>query len=526
MFYTVNNCGAVGIVKDGYPHELVDEAWTDGRNVKFRENFVEKAKGHTDSFGTSSASALWVQPITVGSDRNWVYASNQRVYYVNPSGSHSDITRVNVSASPIVYAATDVGGWTGGVLGGILVTTNGVDYPQYWAGSGPMDEIPAWPTSHSATCKIIRPHMNYLVALNVTEVSATASSTHSYGHMVWWSNGTDPGALPTSFNYADPNVDAGRTDLAEDPTELVDGLTMGDRFVCYKEGSYWAMDYIGPPYIWRFSKISSVNGALSKNCVAPVGSTSHAVFGNGDIYYHAGGDPTSIVDAKLRRWVFNQIDGTNYKRAFTVSNPLQDEVWFCFPTAGASWCNYAVIWNYRSNTVTIRDIPTLAHAASGIVSAALANSWDSAPGTWDASDAVWNSTGITESSPRLILADHTNKKTFVADQTKQFNNVNFTAYVERTGLSLGDPTRVKLLKSVRPIFDAPVGTEITIRIGAAMDIQSSTTWNSPQTYTVGTSLKVDGFARGRFLAVRFESTGSVNWRLKRYDLEVEWFGKW
>ena len=185
-----------------------------------------------------------------------------------------------------------------------------------------------------------------------------------------------------------------------------------------------------------------------------------------------------------------------------------------------------MIWNYRANTTTIREIPTLAHAASGIVSAALANSWDSATGAWDDSDNAWNSTGITESSPRLILADHANKKTFVADQTKTFNGTNFTAYVERTGLSLGDPTRVKLLKSVRPIIDAPVGTQITIRIGAAMDIQSSTAWNSPQTYTVGTSLKVDGFARGRFLAIRFESTGSVNWRLKRYDLEVEWFGRW
>jgi flagellar hook protein FlgE len=65
-----------------------------------------------------------------------------------------------------------------------------------------------------------------------------------------------------------------------------------------------------------------------------------------------------------------------------------------------------------------------------------------------------------------------------------------------------------------------------VRIGAAMDIQSNTTWNTAQTYTVGTSLKVDGYARGRFLAVRFESTGSVNWRLRRFDLEVEPFGRW
>ena len=519
MFYTIDNCGSVGVVKDAYPHELQDSAWSDARNVRFREGYAEKFKGHTDSFGTTSASALWVQPITVGTARDWIYTTQAKVYYVNPAGTHTDISGYS-------YNANYADGWTGGVLGGIAVMSNGVNTPQYWAGTGNAANLTNWPTSHSATCKVMRAHKSYLVALNVSETSATASQTHTYPHMVWWSQPAEPGSLPTTWDYSSASNDSGRNDLAEDPTHLVDGLTMGERFICYKEGSYWAMDYIGPPYIWRFSKISSVNGALAKNCVTPVGSGNHAVFGNGDIYVHSGGDPTSVVNAKLRRWIYSQIDTSNYDRSFAVTNPLQDEAWFCFPPAGASWCTTAAVWNYRDNTTTIRDIPTLAHAASGIVDAGLANSWNSASGSWDASDAVWNSTGITESSPRLILVDHANKKTFVADQTKQFNNVSFTAYVERTGLSCGDPTRVKLLKSVRPIFDAPAGTEITVRMGAAMDIQSATTWNSPQTYTVGTSLKIDGFARGRFLAIRFESTGSVNWRLKRYDLEVEGFGLW
>ena len=48
---------------------------------------------------------------------------------------------------------------------------------------------------------------------------------------------------------------------------------------------------------------------------------------------------------------------------FTTLNSQQDEVWICFPNslAGATGgrCNEALIWNYRHNTWTKRDLPNI-----------------------------------------------------------------------------------------------------------------------------------------------------------------------
>jgi hypothetical protein len=53
-----------------------------------------------------------------------------------------------------------------------------------------------------------------------------------------------------------------------------------------------------------------------------------------------------------------------------------------------------------------------------------------------------------------------------------------------------------------------------------MKPDDSPTWATAQTYTVGTSVKIDSFASGRYLALRLSSVGGGVWRLRGLELDV------
>lgn len=98
--------------------------------------------------------------------------------------------------------------------------------------------------------------------------------------------------------------------------------------------------------------------------------------------------------------------------------------------------------------------------------------------------------------------------------------VDIRASAERIGMHLGEPDRVKLLRGVWLRIDGPAGTEVSVEVGAAMAPDESPTWQTAQTFTVGTSAKVDCFASGRYLALRLSSVGGGVWRLRGLELDV------
>ncbi len=63
----------------------------------------------------------------------------------------------------------------------------------------------------------------------------------------------------------------------------------------------------------------------------------------------------------------------------------------------------------------------------------------------------------------------------------------------------------------------PNGT-VTVRVGGAMSPDQAPTWSDPVSFTIGSSIKADAFAQGRFLAVEFSA--SVAFRVRSFDLDI------
>lgn len=516
MIVTIDNLGAIGVVRDAYAHEIAPNAWSGAANVRFREGFVEKMRGHTDPFGAPSVIPYHLQPLTVGANRYWIYGGLAKLYYVDNAGTHTNITRQTASVD-VDYSATADKRWNGGVLAGVAILNNAVDAPQQWAGTGKATALSNWPAS--TTCRVIRPHLNHLIALNVTE------SGTNYPHMVRTSQPADPGAVPSSWDYTDATLDCKRFDISDDAGHILDGLSLGDQFIVYTENAYHRMNYVGVPDVWSRQKVAGSQGIAVTNgvCEFPGG---HFVLGHGDIFWHAGGAPQSVFNGRLRKWIFNQLDESNYVRSFVCANPLQNECWVCFVPSGASGATYAAVWNYRDDTTAIRELPTLTHAAPGVVDSTAANNWDSDSETWDSDDTAWDQADITKSAPRLMMAG-AGTKLYLADQSKLFDDSAITAYVQREGLTFGDPKRVKLLKRIVPQFEANAGTAIRVRVGSTMDPATGYAWDDYRTFTAGTDIEIHCEKVGRYLAVEFNSnSATAAWRLKQYAVELNPLGRY
>lgn len=349
--------GSPGIVLDSPAHTLKDEAFSDALNMKFDDNGAESLVSDLSAFSTASVSPLWYQyfpPITAP---KWAYADLVAVHAVDGT-THSDITRASGAYNAVVTER-----WQATVLNGIGILNNTIDVPQAWTDfdtSTLLVDLPNWTSTRRA--KSIRAFKNFLVALYMID------SGTERPYRILWSDSADVGTVPGSWDSTDPATDSREFDLAETSDYLVDCLPMGDVNIVYKEDSTWGMQYIGPPFFFRFWKILSNRGLLHRDCVVstPMG---HVVATQDDIIVHAGQteQSQSVLDRRLKRWLFSSIDPTNFKNSYMFNYPREKSVYFCFPEVGETYSNKAVIWNWGDQSIAVRDLVTTPFISVGPV---------------------------------------------------------------------------------------------------------------------------------------------------------------
>lgn len=503
---------AGGLNTDLSPEELGPGFWSSSQNMRFGDGYASRMRGMTAAFTTPAITPYYLISYATPSAKFIVYAGLITIY------CDDGTTRTAITGTAPTGAIDDR--WTGGAVNGVLVLNNYIDVPRYWAGvpATPFAALPGW--NSAWRCKVMRPFKNYLIALDITK-SGTRTP-----HTVKWSNTLAPGAITASGDWdeTNPAIDAGEQDIAGEDL-LVDCLPLGDVNIIYKERSMWAMSLCGAPYIFRFQKLPGEYGMLARGCAenTPLG---HVVMTSGDIIIHSGQGCTSIANAVIRNYIFSNISQTYYQRSFVTSNPGKNEVWVCFPFGSeASTCNRAAVWNWVDKTWAIRTLTNVTYGTTGKVNySASGIAWSDASTTWETQPGNWNDYDYSPAESRLMLC-HTNPYISLADVgPTDFGSV-ITSTLERTGMHIDNPQNVKVCKAVYPRIDGTTGQTVQIEIGGSMTANVAPTWSAPVTFTIGTDQKIDAFAAGRYLSVRFTHTGYSPWRIRSFDMDVQEQGK-
>jgi len=517
MIKNIPAIGKYGLVIDTPIGDAPIDSFTYCQNVRFRDGMAELMYGHGElSNGTALTGYEPNYCIYNGDslDGYWLILGPDKAYASqNGSATWTDVTRVAGD-----YTGDSSDRWVGGVLNGIVGLTNNVDTPQVWtwpsAGTKCID-MSNWPSN--TVCKSLRPFKNYWIALNITE----SSPTEYYPHRVFWSDAADPGSQP-DWDVTDTTKDAGHYDISGGDW-AVDGGEMGDRFIIYKERSTHVMTWIGGQYIFRFDQIFADSGILATNCWAEVNGT-HVVLTATDVIQHSGtqGSGKSILDGKTRRWLFQNIDRDYVDLCFVVKQVYFNEVWICFPSQGATECDQALIWNYKTGVTYLRDLPDIRFAALGPSSDSVESTWNADTQTWDSDIAGWGSDEFTPGSQRVIMISPTTQQLLLADSTTRFDGTAIGAEITRQGITFGDSTKRKLIRSVRPRMEGGANS-VSIQMGSSETLHGAVTWSDAKTYTTGSAFKVDFLVEGRYLAFKMTSTSDY-WRLESLDIDVEPLG--
>ena len=501
-----------GLAIDEESQELGDGFCSNGLNVRFVDGYAQRFAGHSAVLNTPSAAAYHVASYITSTKNYWIHSTLTATY------ADDGTTKTDITGTALSGAAGDR--FTSCVVGGVYVQNNQVQVPMSWGGDTGTDlaALTAWDSTWR--CKAIRSFKVYLIALNVTKGS------NAYPSMMKWSSEADPGSLPTSWDEADATNNAGENDLSETSDKVVDGMALGDVFVVYKERSAYGMQLTGGTEVFRFFRLPGEYGMLSQNCAAQFPG-GHAVFGTSDIVVHNGGEPTSILKARMRRWLYARIDSTYFARSFVVPNHAKSEVWFCYPVAGSvGACTEALVWNYVDNAFGVRTLPDATAATFGPIDISSTNTWNGNADAWNDATTAWDELDISKADKRVIMSS-TDAKMYLMDQGGKFDTSAFRARIERTGLTFGDQSQVKWLRSVTPRIAGSNGTMVYIQVGGSFTPEQGVMWGTPVLHTVGSTQtgKVDATATGKFLAFRVYSD-SGSWRLKSVDFDVPKMGKY
>lgn len=497
----------VGIISDPSPTDVPLQAWTNALNVRFKDGRVTKAQGHEAIFPQPPERPLFLMPYLSGNVPYWITASALRIFRTEGS------TWTNVSRNE-TYNAGDGNQWSGGFLNQVAVLNNPSDIPQCLRPNGTIFEnLPNWPSDTRA--KIIRPFKNYLVAMNITRNSVEQNTT------VKWSSPADPGEVPFTWDVNDATNDAGENFLADTAGAIVDGKKLKDNFIIYKEDSVYTMRYVGGVFVFQFQQLFDDVGMLSRNCAAEFDG-KHFVVGQGDVYVHNGVQKQSVIDGKMKNFLYSAIKNTGVSNVFVVPDYNSTEMWVCFQGSSSQTTNSladtALIWNWREDTWTIRQIPNAICGTFGIVDPKVSDAWDADGTFWDQDTSAWGSANYNPTKTKLVFASYTSNQIYSVGDVSEFAGQSFQSRLEKTSINFDNDQSLKFVSSITPHFSG--SGKGNIYVGSSMLHDAPTEWFGPYPYEVGKDYKIDCRVTGRYIGVRFEIDSIGAWTMNGYTIEM------
>ena len=129
-------------------------------------------------------------------------------------------------------------------------------------------------------------------------------------------------------------------------SQLVTGRHGRQEFVVWSDSAIYAMQYLGPPYVWGVNLLMDGISIASPNAV--VGASNLMFWMGSDKFYMYDGR-VQTLPCTVRQYVF---DNFNFDQSFQVTaggSEQYSEVWWFYPSAGSNVNDSYVIYNYLDN---------------------------------------------------------------------------------------------------------------------------------------------------------------------------------
>ena len=362
----VDNAGGVGFVSplDKRGFELNPQAWTSMNSVRMDEGAVEPAWGYRPSgIGLGgSAHAMEFMSNQVGDDNYYIIASDAKIEMVYVATDTGIYTKEEVSVSSPYTGNYETSGdtWVTTKKDGHMVLTNGKDRPQQIL-SADIVSVLAEDLAGFDTQPVILSQDNYVACRTIIAFSGflvagwiTFGNDGLQSNMIAWSDRSDTGSLPSSWDYSDTSTLAGNTTMPADYGAIVALEKIRDELMIYCERGAFRMQFTGGQYVFRIVPAYDTVGALN-----PRATCSHKganiVVSYTDIVRTDGQYPESICNGTVRKELFDQLSPQNSHFVQVIEYPRKSEIIVICPNKqDDKWCGKVLAWSWITNTWTVR----------------------------------------------------------------------------------------------------------------------------------------------------------------------------
>lgn len=567
--YKVDQPKGVNFTRE--PSQLPPMVWDNAENVTFRHGITKKVTGYEQGFGTTptlyGSGAFPMSILALRDDSQeyywWAYSTfnsigSPKIFRITSVGNHEDVTPTGMDTMSNAYK------WTNDSINAVPYFT--YQSPYKWDGASKFTAYKYFP-SHIDT-KVVRTYKNFHIAMNFKTrdfdpnvISSTwcpeltsqersdyistfgAWNAGSHQNAIWWSSSVVGKDTDVPWSDADPTKDSGWNFLGGGGGPIIDGKSMRDSFMIYRERSVWQMTYVGGINVFAFKEIFTDAGCLSLDCVAEI-EGQHYVIGQSDIYVHNGVQKKSIADGVIRKEIFDSID-PNYIENVFISTKYQDkELWVCIPEATTNFnglCNVAYVYNWEEGTWSRRDIPNTVCSVYTILSISQDDiSWRSEseggpldvnsnatqpdyPGcTWEETTDTWLDSQFDYNPSQWGLAfggmlpDGSGGALYTSIKEPLLDEQNFTAIVEKKWMDMGDRTQYKTINKLYPMVREGV---VDCYVSGTSTIDEAPEWKFIGEFDPLKRMHLACHATGRYLHVKFVINNKSRAEIRGYAVD-------
>jgi len=232
--------------------------------------------------------------------------------------------------------------------------------------------------------------------------------------------------------------------------------------------------YVGPPYIYQFSRVGTHCGAVSRKSAV---STDRGVFWYGqENFFVYDGNTVSVLPCDVHDYVFGDFNTSQQSKVWGMVNGSHQEVWWFYPSNSATECDRYVAYDFMERHWLVGELSRTAGISRGVFA-------------------------------YPIMANKLTESTDLMDHEIGHNYDGSTVFAETGPIALGAGEQIVKVNSVIP--DEKTQGDVQMTFKTRFHPNEADRSYGPFDPTNPTSLRFSG----RQFRMRVEQDQAVDWRV-------------
>jgi hypothetical protein len=156
-------------------------------------------------------------------------------------------------------------------------------------------------------------------------------------------------------------------------SRIIGALQTRQEILIWTDAAIYAMQYLGPPYVWGFTLLADNISIASPNAMATANGVVYWM-GVDKFYVYSGRVET--LPSSLRSYVYNDINRDQFQQVFSGTNEGFSEIWWYYCSANSLTIDRYVVFNYLDRVWYYGSMPRTAWLDSALRDTPMAATYD------------------------------------------------------------------------------------------------------------------------------------------------------